>query len=279
VRSLRDQLRQAEAEIAAAEACSPATIEHLLWWADWKTEKYLIEQEILKVLKPFYQDQSATLYHGDARAILPELGRFDLLLTDPPYGLNWTGGTWASREVYDGVEDWDKRVDDAFLAQCRAKADASIIWGGNYYELPPARCWLAWEKTPRFDTLADLEIAWTTLDMPAKSFFENRRADSRGVKRFHPTQKPLSLMQWCLRQVPDAQTVLDPFAGSGTALLAAKRLGRSAVGIEMRLDYCEAAAERLAQSLLFSESEAQAVQAPPAVAQAALFEDHQETPT
>jgi DNA modification methylase len=228
------------------------------------------------MITPFYQDESVTLYNADARNILPEIGRFDLLLTDPPYGLNWAGGTWASREVYDGVEEWDKRVDDALLTLCLGAAENSIIWGGNYYSLPPARCWLAWMKQQRLSTLADFELAWTTLAMPAKSFTEIRNPDG---KRAHPTQKPLSLMQWCLRLVPDAQTILDPFAGSGTTLLAAKRLGRRAVGIEMRREYCEAAAERLAQSLLFSESEAQAVQALPAVAQTALFEDHQETPT
>ena len=95
-------------------------------------------------------------------------------------------------------------------------------------------------------TMADFELAWTNLDRPAKSWREDRNPDG---KRWHPTQKPISLMQWCVSFVDGV--VIDLFAGSGTTLLAAKNLGRRAIGVEIDERYCEIAAKRLAQEVLF----------------------------
>jgi site-specific DNA-methyltransferase (adenine-specific) len=117
----------------------------------------------------------------------------------------------------------------------------------NYYALPPSRGWLAWLKPEGMETLADFELAWTTLDRPAKVFRSPRNPDG---KREHPTQKPLDLMQWCLRFFPAARSVLDPFSGSGTSLVAAKNLGLTAVGIEREERYCEVTARRLSQGVL-----------------------------
>jgi len=192
---------------------------------------------------PFYRDEWVTLYHGDCREILPLLPTFDLLCTDPPYGHGerWSGGTWGAHPMYAACFDWDATpVENSLLLSLIAQARAAIIWGGNYYRLPPARCLLAWEKSSKMATLADFELAWTSLNRPAKLFREDRNPDG---KRQHPTQKPLSVMIWCLSFAPGS--VFDPFCGVGTTMIAAKKLGRKSIGIEIDEQYCQVAAERL----------------------------------
>ena len=201
--------------------------------------------------KPYYQDEHVTLYCGDCREILPELGKFDLLLTDPPYGHGdkWQGGTWGAAEMYKDAMKWDAETpSEDTIADVLKAATVGIVWGGNYFRLPPSRCWLSWEKSSRMDTLADFELAWTSMDRPCKAKREDRNPDG---KRVHPTQKPLSILQWCFGFVPDAKTVLDPFAGSCTTGVAAKLEGRHATLIEMSERYCEIGVERLRQGVLF----------------------------
>ncbi len=201
-------------------------------------------------MKPYYEHGGITIYHGDCRDVLPSLTAVaGLVLTDPPYGHGekWSGGTWASNPIYDLAFKWDaKPIDAGTMALVIGSALSVIVWGGNYYSMPPSRCWLAWEKSSKMPTMADFEMAWTNLDRPAKLFRENRNPDG---KREHPTQKPLSLMRWCLSMVPDC-AVIDPFMGSGTTLRAAKDAGRNAVGIDIEERYCEIAAKRLGQEVL-----------------------------
>ena len=196
---------------------------------------------------PYYQDDLVTLYHGDCREVTAWL-EADVLVTDPPYGLGdrWQGGTWGAQPMYADARRWDVKPDDADLLRMIGDRPA-VVWGGNYFSLPPSRCWLAWIKHPAMNTMADFELAWTTLDRPAKAYTGTRNPDG---PRDHPTQKPVSLMEWCLGFVPDG-TVLDPFAGSGSTLVAAKQLGRKAIGVELEERYCEIAAKRLAQDTLF----------------------------
>jgi site-specific DNA-methyltransferase (adenine-specific) len=204
-------------------------------------------------MKPYYSHNGITIYHGDCREVLPSLpdNSVDLVLTDPPYGhgKKWSGGTWASNPIYDLAFKWDAApVELDLLIRVIEMAPISIVWGGNYYSLPPSRCWLAWEKSSKMPTMADFELAWTNLDAPAKLFRENRNPDGR---RLHPTQKPLSVIKWCIGFCPSTvQTILDPFMGSGTTLRAAKDLGRKAIGIEIEERYCEIAAKRLQQEVL-----------------------------
>jgi site-specific DNA-methyltransferase (adenine-specific) len=196
---------------------------------------------------PYYDHCGITIYHGDCRDVLPLVSRATIV-TDPPYGLGdrWSGGTWASDPMYAEAKRWDQET-FADLAGLVRPASEAIVWGGNYYSLPPSRCWLAWEKSSRMPTMADLELAWTNLDRPAKSWLEDRNPDG---KRQHPTQKPISLMKWCLGFV-SGPVITDPFMGSGTTLVAAKESGRRAIGIEISERYCEIAAKRLAQETLF----------------------------
>jgi site-specific DNA-methyltransferase (adenine-specific) len=210
---------------------------------------------VLPPFAPYYADEAVTIYNADCRKILPFLGAFDLLLTDPPYGL---GSKLVARPddkewgKHCGVQhQWDVEiVDNWLLHQCVSKASKAIVWGGNYYELPPTRCWLSWDKM-QDHTSGHFEMAWTNLDKPTRTFRMSRvEAHSNGKR--HPTEKPLGLMKWCIGLAGDeVQTILDPFAGSGTTGHAAKMEGRKAVLIEAVEEYCEKAADRLRQGVLF----------------------------
>ena len=204
-------------------------------------------------MKPYYEKDGIVIYHGDCREILPTLEPVDLVLTDPPYGIGaiWQGGKghgWGNADVQKEARNtWDVAPpDDLTIQLWLSKGRDSVIWGGNYFDLPVSRGWLVWNKPERNFTLAEAELAWTSKDTVIRVFDANRS----DVGRIHPTQKPISLMRWCLEKFPDAQTILDPFMGSGTTLRAAKDLGRKAVGIEIEEKYCEIAAKRLAQEVM-----------------------------
>jgi DNA modification methylase len=223
--------------------------------------------------EPYYQDDLVTIYHGDNREIVPLLGVFDLLLTDPPYGLNENQQRNESRGKPAGSRnpsrkptmifakdygsfDWDKGAPEPWLIEmCRAHCARQIIFGGNYFNLPPAKCWLVWDKDNSGD-FADCELAWTNLDKAVRKFTWRwngmLQEDMKNKEnRTHPTQKPLALMHWCLSLINEPQSVLDPFMGSGTTLLAAKQKGIKAVGIDINEKYCADAADRLRQRTIF----------------------------
>jgi site-specific DNA-methyltransferase (adenine-specific) len=199
---------------------------------------------------PYYQDEAVCIYHGDCKDVLAAgvLPKTDLLLTDPPYGLGrrMSGGTWGREERYGDMWQWDVVPESKLLLDLIQCARHAIVWGGNYYALPPSRCWLSWSKRNAVATMADCELAWTNFDKPSREWRGNVGVHTTG----HPTQKPEALMNWCINQAPDGCNVLDPFMGSGTTLVAAKRLGRKAIGIERERKYCDLAIERLAQGAL-----------------------------
>ena len=197
-------------------------------------------------MKPYYQDEYVTLYCGDCRELLPTLGKFDLLLTDPPYGIGIAANPVRQKHT---KMKWDESpVDDRTIRLMLATADKTIVWGGNYFGLPPHQCFLAWDKIqPENFSLAMLEQAWTNLKGPAKMF----RKSVISYAKQHPTQKPIGLMTWCITLAGDnVKTIFDPFAGSGTTGVAAKLLNRKCTLIEKEEKYCEIAARRLSQGVL-----------------------------
>jgi site-specific DNA-methyltransferase (adenine-specific) len=190
---------------------------------------------------------AATLYLGDCREILPTLGKVDAVVTDPPYGLGdklRIGGhaKWPLMRA-DGVP-WDDTTSDA-VPVAISIAEHSIIWGGNYYVLPPRRGWLIWDKIVREFSTGHCEMAWTTLDQPVKAFsYSHGQLANEG--KLHPTQKPVPLMQWCVAMAKG--DVLDPFMGSGTTGVACARLGRRFIGIEIEPRYFDIACKRIEEA-------------------------------
>ena len=201
-------------------------------------------------MTPYFTKDGCTIYHGDCREILPTLEPVDLVLTDPPYGLMWQGGTWGSHPKYKDAARWDHRISDDLMRSVIASGENAIVWGGNHYSLGPCRGMFAWFKTNAVPTMAAFEMAWTSFDRPSRAWIHSNNVNNGNL---HPTQKPVDLMRWCLSSQPDASTILDPFMGSGTTLVAARDLGRKCIGIEIEERYCEIAAKRLAQGVLFTE--------------------------
>jgi len=205
-------------------------------------------------VKPFYEHAGITIFCGDCREILPSLPKVDAVITDPPYGIGKDGqkqttGGHGGRKAYDFL-GWDsKRVNPDLLREVLSIAPQAIVWGGNYFAdvLPPRQRWLVWDKAQRINQ-SDGELAWTSMSGALRIWDLNRVALMTDGAQ-HPTQKPVDLIQWCIDFFPDAQLILDPFMGSGTTLVAAKNLGRKAIGIEIEEKYCEIAAKRLAQEV------------------------------
>ena len=183
---------------------------------------------------------------GDCLDVMPLLGKVDAVVTDPPYGLGkkMQGGTWGASAKYKAMPSWDGEARQEWFDSIECLNIPSIVFGGNYFRVPPSRCWLSWCK-PDFPTMADFEVAWTNLDKPSKRYQSSRTPD--GAKE-HPTQKPVALMEWCLGFLPDAETILDPFLGSGTTLVACAKLGRRGIGIELDQDYFEIACRRVEEA-------------------------------
>lgn len=183
------------------------------------------------------------LYLGDCMEVMPTLERVDAVVTDPPYGLGkkMQGGTWGAKDEMSGFLQWDLEAKQEWIDEILKKSVPTIIWGGNYFDVPSARCWLLWSKINAVPTMSDAEMAWTNLDKPTKRF----DAPVGRVEFGHPTSKPLPLMQWCLTHIPKAQKILDPFTGSGTTGVACVKSGRSFVGIELNEEYFETACDRI----------------------------------
>lgn len=210
----------------------------------------------------------ATLYCGDCREILPTLPRVDAVVTDPPYGIGFAARPTSSQRA-NGMKGaaWDNAAPVDVVCGLAREYAQTIVWGGNYFPLPPTRGWLIWRKQGNAPSMADLEMAWTGIDMNARVFEKSVASASREKdlqNAAHPTQKPVALMEWCLGFLPNAQTILDPFMGSGTTGVAAIKRGRSFIGIEIEPKYFDIACRRIeeawSQPRLFEEPKKKATQ-------------------
>ena len=198
---------------------------------------------------------NATLYLGDCREILPTLPKVDAVITDPPYGIGEAAGKNASRGRLAvskdfGNDSWDDQpIDDDLIRMVRGAGKWAVIFGGNYYAMPPAKCWLVWDKENGESDFADCELAWTNLPKAVRRirYMWNGMLRANGEARGdHPTQKPIGVMAWAINHVPAPnKLILDPFMGSGTTGVACMNLQREFIGIEREPKYFDIACRRI----------------------------------
>ena len=212
---------------------------------------------------------NCTLYLGDCRDVMNTLA-FDSIVCDPPYGLGkharWSferfsktrnlhsGGTWAANPIYREI-DWDEEAPDlTFLLE---RDVPTIIFGGNYFSLPPNRKWIVWDKGEQFyrRTFAEGELAYCNFDGNVRickcgTEFNCGFVHQKPVK-VHPTQKPVKVMEYCISELPkgSGNIVCDPFMGSGTTGVACVRMGKAFVGIERKKKYFEIACQRIERAV------------------------------
>jgi DNA modification methylase len=213
-------------------------------------------------MKPYYQDEQSTIYLGDCRDILPELPKVDLVLTDPPYGINYSTGfkgnaEWLGSEI---ANDGDTTLRDTVLDLLNGIP--AVIFGSNKKQTPHnTKIVLIWDKGNALG-MGDLSLpwkpSWEEIYILGSGFHGKRTSAVISYPpvqsmakngRLHPNEKPVQLIIELLQKCP-AGLILDPFMGSGTTLIAAKKLGRKAIGIEISEKYCEIAVNRLRQTVM-----------------------------
>ena len=205
------------------------------------------------MIKREVQIGDCRLLLGDCLEIMPLLDKVDAVVADPPYGIDIAksgkvgGGKLASVTQYK-AGDWDnKPCPLEAITLMRELSNYQIIFGGNYFELPPTSCWLIWDKQ-NTGNFADCEMAWTNMKKPVRKieWLWNGMIRKGNDIRQHPTQKPVGVMEWCINQLPEnTETILDPFMGSGTTGVACVKLGRKFIGIELDEDYFDIACKRI----------------------------------
>ena len=179
---------------------------------------------------------------------------FELAIVDPPYGLGdrlTEGGHKKNpmekyRKSYE-QKRWDIVPNETYFTELFRTSKNQIIWGGNYFLLPPTRGIVCWDKLQMMPTFSRWEYAWTSFDCPAKTF--EKRSQESEEKRFHPTQKPVKLYEWLLSNYAKPNDkILDTHVGSASSLIACENLGFQYVGFELDKDYYAAAMKRLKDS-------------------------------
>lgn len=221
--------------------------------------------------------ENVTLYLGDCRDVAESLEGIDAVVSDVPYGMNWntdttrfSGGKRADKRRGEGRNDWGSITEDAqpFDPAPWLAYPEAILWGANHYASRlPVGSTLVWIKkgTDAFGTfLSDAEIGWQTggHGVYCKTVeFQGglaRKRENDGLQAAHPTQKPIALMEWCIKRLRGGHRILDPFMGSGTTGVAAVRMERAFVGIEIEPKYFDMACRRvereLSQPRLFAAS-------------------------
>lgn len=213
-------------------------------------------------MKPYYEHAGITIYHANNLELLPSLNQNGtVIVSDPPYGINFCHGAAKIAHAckFAGVKviGDDKPFDPIPLLAF----SPVLLWGSNHYanRLPVQEGrWLVWDKRCGITgdrDMSDCEMAWVrgskgTAARMFRHFWDGfNRQSERGIPRVHPTQKPEALMSWCLGFLPEG-VVIDPYMGSGTTLVSAKKNNRSCIGIEIEEAYCEIAAKRLSQEVM-----------------------------
>lgn len=180
---------------------------------------------------------------------------FDLAIVDPPYGLQQAGacgkcgaGKLKNRAFHYGTfEHWDTPPNEEYFKELFRVSKNQIVWGGNYFSLPPCRCFIAWDKVQPWENFSQVEFAWTSFKVPAKLF----RYDNRISGKIHPTQKPIALYAWLLDTfAKEGDKILDTHLGSGSSRIAAFAKGLDFIGCEINKKYYDLQEERFARECL-----------------------------
>lgn len=171
---------------------------------------------------------------------------FDLAIVDPPYGIDKKSthrrGKLKNRCLNSGnIQRWDTRPSKEYFEELFRVSKNQIIWGGNYFNLPPTRCIICWDKMQPWPNFSQIEIAWTSFNSPAKIFKYDNRTDDK----IHPTQKPISLYAWILKNyAKSGNKIFGSHLGSGSNRIAAYKLGFDFYATEIDKDYFEAQEDR-----------------------------------
>ena len=188
---------------------------------------------------------------------------FDLAIVDPPYGinapnmsatpnqrrsglqrLNGSGGKLKNRVLNTSKKiEWDNAIpSNEYFTELKRISKNQIIWGGNYFPLPPTRCVIVWDKCQPWENFSQVELAWSSFDKPAPLFrFDNRTGD-----KIHPTQKPVSLYKWLLdKYAKQGDKILDTHLGSGSIAIACHDYGFELTACELDSEYYEKSLQRI----------------------------------
>jgi DNA modification methylase len=202
---------------------------------------------------------------GDCREVLPTLGNVDAVVTDPPYGIDF-GNFNRTNKLRNGTRykankyhnsDWDTGFDlSSYLPLLNEASEHQIIWGGNYFPclwLNPVKGFIFWNKSQPCKNFSAGELAWTSIDMPAKlidyPYYGNIEGSTSATEKEHPTQKPAEVMKLCIEMFKHSpETILDCFMGSGTTGVACAKLGRKFIGVELEERYFNIACKRIEQA-------------------------------
>ena len=211
-------------------------------------------------MKPYYEDDHATIYHADARELVPQLA-FDVVVTDPPYGVAYVSNKSKAGPSKPIKGDGDTNLRDEVLLLC---GDAPMLVFGSWKLPRPinTKHVLIWNKTGKGMGMGDLSMVWgpchEEIYVIGEGWTGKRRSNVYSVNGLpatckerpnHPTPKPIPLMRQLIERCPEG-VIIDPFMGSGSTLRACKDLNRKSIGIEIDEEYCEMAARRLAQEVL-----------------------------
>ena len=199
----------------------------------------------------------ATLYLGDCREILPGLGKVDAVVTDPPYGIGVKSGGQSAGKWKNGANHEGRQIigdDKPFDPVLLLKLDVPmVLWGANFYsDKLPGAGWLIWDKRPGIEDMkfnrSDAELAYLSGSKTVKTIrhlWHGLCRDSEIGEHYHPTQKPIAVIEKCIEHLATAGTILDPFMGSGTTGVACAKLGRKFIGIEIEPKYFDIACRRI----------------------------------
>ena len=201
---------------------------------------------------------NATLLHIDCMEYMTGLPdkAFDLAIVDPPYGLNMAKERPRKdgRFAHNVPRTWDEKIpDSAYFSELERVSVNQIIWGGNYFPLPPTQGFIFWYKQNPVDNFSDGELAWTSFKRPARCFhfayYGGIEGKTSAPKKIHISQKPVKLYEWLLSNyAKPGQRILDTHLGSGSSAIACNNLGFEMVGCELDEDYYSAACARVEQA-------------------------------